>query len=83
MDYQWISTLGRGAHGTVSLVMQLKSKKYFAMKHIFLDDLEEGELDNPMNEVNLLKKLKHPNIIQYHECRQQNNKLVIVMDYAE
>ena len=33
------------------------------------------------NEVNLLSKLRHPNIIDYHKARENKNKLEIYMEY--
>ena len=36
-----------------------------------------------MLEVNLLKNLKHPNIVEYKESFLTPNQLVIIMEYCE
>ena len=73
MNYRRIKTLGRGAQGTVSLVYQIETKRKFTMKSIPFGNLKKRESENPINEVNLLKKLKHPNIIQCYGCGEENN----------
>ena len=45
--------------------------------------LEEKEQTNCMLEVNLLKNLKHPNIVEYKESFLSPNSLIIVMEYCE
>ena len=45
--------------------------------------LSEKEQNNCMLEVNLLKNLKHPNIVDYKESFLTPNQLVIVMQYCE
>ena len=45
--------------------------------------LEEKEQTNCMLEVNLLKNLKHPNIVEYKESFLSPNQLIIVMEYCE
>lgn len=38
---------------------------------------------NPINEMQLLKSLEHENIIKYNQSFIENNKLIIIMEYAE
>ena len=55
--------------------MQTSTKKYFAMKKINMDQLSEEEKENPMHEVNVLKGLTHPNIVQYHDTIEKDGEL--------
>ena len=45
--------------------------------------LEEKEHMNCMLEVNLLKNLKHPNIVEYKESFLTQSQLIIIMEYCE
>lgn len=61
-DYQIINQIGHGAHGAVYKVLCLKSKLYKALKKI---DLKSGKnRQNFINEVLILERLSHPNIVQ-------------------
>ncbi|KRX01524.1 Protein kinase-like domain [Pseudocohnilembus persalinus] len=54
------------------------------MKIIDVSKLDRKQKEDALNEVKLLKQLKHPFIIQYRESfMDQNRYLCIVMDYAE
>ena len=43
----------------------------------------EGFAVDPLNEVKVLKSLDHPNIIQHYDSFIHNNKLCILMEYAD
>ncbi|KAM3133981.1 hypothetical protein pb186bvf_013947 [Paramecium bursaria] len=77
-QYNRIRKIGKGNYGDVWLVED-KDHQQFAMKRI--DTL--FQTIDPQNEVNVIKVLKHPNIIKYYDSFQHNNKLCIVMEYAE
>jgi serine/threonine protein kinase len=48
------------------VVHRLEGKKYIAKK-VILEGLSDKEQEGCMLEVNLLKNLKHPNIVAYKE----------------
>ena len=52
------------------------------MKRISLMQ-EESKFHSPLNEAKLLQSLDHPNIIKYYETFIHNDKLCIVMEYAD
>ena len=67
MKYKVIQKLGDGAYGTVYLAINLMTKAKVAMKKI--NKVKENEIDDMeiKNEINILKKLDHPNIVKILE----------------
>jgi len=57
-------------------------KEYIAKK-ILLGSLQKGEQEAAMMEVNLLKNLKHPNIVAYKTSFISQGILIIIMEYCE
>ena len=47
--------------------------------------MSEKEKQNIVSEVNILKDLHHPNIVQYYDriIDKQNKKIFIIMEYCE
>ena len=45
--------------------------------------MSKRERRDALNEIFVLSKLNHPNIIKYHESYEQKNILFIVMEYAD
>lgn len=50
------------------------------MKKIFITTTQEQQCKN---EISILKKINHPNIIKYYESLIQKNKLYLILEYAE
>ena len=55
------------------------------MKEITVDHEDENTAElltaSFENEVNLLSRLEHPNIIDYYQCKRNKNTLQIYMEY--
>ena len=66
--YKKISTLGRGFYGTVLLIQELESKKFYAMKKIFI----ENENESDVKEIEILKFIQHPNVVQYYDTFKED-----------
>ena len=67
-DYEIIKTLGEGAFGEVHLVKHNLTKAIRAMKVIKkMDDFENNNDQDLLNEINVLKKIDHPNVIKIFE----------------
>ena len=56
--------LGQGSFGTVYLVKHLQLQRYYAMKVIKKKTKTAAEEESLMNEINILRKLDHPNILK-------------------
>ena len=91
--YKIIKELGRGAFGAALLVTRHTDNKNFVMKKIDLQNMPPQEKKAAEIEVNVLKKLKHQNIVKYVESgfeesqrsgnsRFRTSHLLIVMEFA-
>ena len=72
--YKYQSLLGEGSYGKVYLVRANISKKYYAMKTIDINLLNEHQRKEALKEARILKKLDHPNIIKLKEIFNQKAK---------
>lgn len=77
--YELISEIGEGSYGRVVKVKHKKTLEIRAMKIIdktlLTDNMDEDEIEN---EINILKKLDHPNIIKVYEYFDFKSKIFIV-----
>eukprot|EP00727_Mastigamoeba_balamuthi_P001023 m51a1_g10918 putative serine threonine-protein kinase nek1 (1353) ;mRNA; r:92813-97513 len=81
--YDRLKKIGKGSFGTVFLVRERKTGAQCVVKEINVSALQPREQREAMNEIEVLKLLRHPNIIQYNEHFEENGMLYIVMDYAD
>jgi serine/threonine protein kinase len=72
--------LGEGSFGTVFLVTHKQLKVQRALKVI---NKKSRSSSNPVDELELLKKLDHPNIIKIYEYYETKEKWYIVTEYFE
>ena len=67
--YDELDDLGEGAYGVVKKVSLKENPETIrAMKIIPKDMIAEGESISLLNEIKILKKLEHPNIVKIYEC---------------
>ena len=78
--YQLDRKLGEGSFGTVFLVIHKQLKVQRALKVI---NKKTRSSSNPIDELELLKKLDHPNIIKIYEYYETKEKWYIVTEYFE
>jgi serine/threonine protein kinase len=73
--------LGSGAFGKVFMATSVVDKNFkVAIKVISKKKLDD-EVDQLKDEIEILKKLDHPNIIKYYETYENSKYLYIVMEY--
>ncbi|KAA6395201.1 MAG: putative serine/threonine-protein kinase Nek1, partial [Streblomastix strix] len=75
--------IGRGSFGAAMLVSRKETNQQFIMKEINITQLSEKEQQESLNEIALLQKLNHPNIVKMHESFVDAGLLCIIMDYCE
>ena len=75
--------LGFGAFSKVYKGVDLKNGDFVAIKQISLEGLPEDDKDNMVQEIDLLRNLKHKNIVKYLGSYRTKSHLYIILEYAE
>ncbi|KAJ3322866.1 Serine/threonine-protein kinase Sgk1, partial [Blyttiomyces sp. JEL0837] len=79
-DFEVHKVLGRGKYGTVLLCSQKSTNKIYAIKVI---NREEGSSGSNVDlEVEIMKKMKHPFIVNLHVSFESPTRHFLVMDYV-
>ena len=76
-------TLGSGSFGTVYLVKHKQLHRYFAMKAIKKSNKSKIDEEGLMNEINILRKMDHPNILKITDFYSQKNEYDIITEYCQ
>jgi serine/threonine protein kinase len=76
--------LGHGAFGAVYLTTHKQENKKYVARKMKIGP-EPSDLMEKLKEVDLLLKMKHPNIVPYKDYFVQQDKglLILVMEYCE
>eukprot|EP00931_Biecheleriopsis_adriatica_P020251 TRINITY_DN13600_c0_g1_i1.p1 TRINITY_DN13600_c0_g1~~TRINITY_DN13600_c0_g1_i1.p1 ORF type:complete len:645 (-),score=159.25 TRINITY_DN13600_c0_g1_i1:47-1981(-) len=80
--YEDLKVIGRGQYGKAHLVRS-KEDTYHIAKTIELTCLSSKERETALQEVALLRRLDHPNIVAYRDNFFLMDTLVIIMQYCE
>ena len=83
--YKILSEIGRGGMSTVYLAINEKANKPWAVKEVCKDGRQNFEVvrQSLIMEMDLLKKLHHPNLPSISDIIDQDNNFLIVMDYID
>jgi len=79
-QYEFRSELGRGAFSIVYLTVHKATNQHYAVKVINKKDLGKDYEKNLKMEVDILKKVNHPNIIALKELFDTPDKLYLIME---
>lgn len=88
-DFEILQPLGKGGFAKVIKVCSLINHRIYAMKIIDLnnnDKFTTNLLDMEKyynNEIELITKLNHQNIVKYYKSFTENNKIYIIMEYFD
>ncbi|XP_076769998.1 serine/threonine-protein kinase Nek5 isoform X2 [Arvicanthis niloticus] len=77
--FDLIEIIGEGTFGKVYLAKDKSESRHCVIKEISLTKEKEAS----KNEVILLAKIKHPNIVTFFSSFQENSRLFIVMEYCD
>ena len=77
-SYEVVKQLGKGGYGKVYEVKNLKTGEVRACKH--LSKLNIKNLEKFRREIEILKKMDHPNIIKLYEVYESERSLYLVME---
>lgn len=79
--YKILNIVGRGGMSIVYLAMNEKANKQWAIKEIIKNDYRDLAVER--KEIEMMKRLKHPNLPAIVDVIEQKESLLIVMDYIE
>uniref|UniRef100_A0A672H7P8 Serine/threonine-protein kinase Nek2 n=1 Tax=Salarias fasciatus TaxID=181472 RepID=A0A672H7P8_SALFA len=84
-DYEVLYTIGSGSYGKCQKIRRKADGKILVWKELDYGTMAESEKQMLVSEVNLLRELKHPNIVRYYDRIIDRTKttLYIVMEYCE
>lgn len=82
-EYTKLSLIGRGSFGAVWLVRHTKKGgESLVLKEVVTNGLSQSEVRSAKQEINVLKRLSHPNIIGYVTTFEESGTINIVMEFA-
>jgi len=79
-DYQIQETLGKGAYGKVVKALHLPSQEFRAIKIIDTRHMHKEDRIKIFQEIKILSKLDHPNIIKIYEYFNSSRSIYIVTE---
>lgn len=79
--YKILNVIGRGGMSIVYLAMNEKVNKPWAVKEVIKNDDYDYKLE--LQEIEMMKKLKHPHLPSIVDVIEKDDSLLIVMDYIE
>ncbi|KAJ8269854.1 hypothetical protein GJAV_G00107570 [Gymnothorax javanicus] len=84
-DYEVLYTIGSGSYGRCQKIRRKSDGKALVWKELDYGTMAEAEKQMLVSEVNLLRELKHPNIVRYYDriIDRSNTTLYIVMEHCE
>ncbi|XP_076873773.1 serine/threonine-protein kinase Nek2 [Brachyhypopomus gauderio] len=84
-DYEVLYTIGSGSYGRCQKVRRKSDGKTLVWKELDYGTMAETEKQMLVSEVNLLRELKHPNIVRYYDriIDRAHTTLYIVMEYCQ
>lgn len=82
-SYNIKKDLGEGTFGKVVLAVHNDSKEKVAIKMLEKSKIvDDGDRERVSREIQILKILRHPNIVQLYEIIEDSTHLYLVMEYA-
>ena len=82
-DLKYIETLDHGAFGTVIHVIETSTNKDLAVKVINKNNSKQTSINKMKEEISILKKLNHENIVKFIGYFETNNQFLIKMEYIK
>ena len=81
-DFKIHKELGRGSYGIIYKVESAINHQIYVMKKISMKHMKAKHQKEALQEVLILKKMSHPNIIKYYSSFIEEETLYIIMEYA-
>ncbi|KAI3648025.1 hypothetical protein MP228_008246 [Amoeboaphelidium protococcarum] len=83
--YEPLNVIGKGSFGVIRKCRRKSDGQCLVWKEIDYRKMSTNEKKQLVSEVNVLRELKHPNIVRYHEriVDKENCLIFIVMEFCE
>lgn len=83
-EYTVLGAVGKGTFGSVERIRRLSDDRELVWKRMDYGKMGDKEKQQLVQEVNILQKLRHPNIVRYYDriIDRPNALLYIVMEYC-
>ncbi|CCW59751.1 unnamed protein product [Phytomonas sp. EM1] len=81
--YDVIRYLGSGATSDVFLVVNKKNKRLYVLKQISLSNMTEKDRLQIKQEIFVMDKIDHPNVVKFKESFTGDSSVNIIMEYCE
>lgn len=66
-NYELVNHIGKGSFGVVSKVRRKSDGRLLVWKELNYGRMSEKEKQQLVAEVNILRELRHPNIVRYYD----------------
>lgn len=81
-DYELGPQIGKGSFATVYKATYRKTNSLVAIKSVVRSSLTRRLLENLETEINILRTVKHPSIVELIDCLKSRNHIHLVMEYC-
>ena len=81
-NYEIQGKIGEGSFGIINKCRSLKDNGTYVMKSIKIG-FDGGGKNKSLAEARLMQKIRHRNIVRYHDSFMQDNCLYLIMEYCE
>ena len=82
-DYTYVKDIGEGNFGKVKLSILNSTNEQYAIKILNKEKLKTQTKSSSFNEIEIISKLKHPNIIYVDKILEDKENYYIIMEYCE
>ena len=84
-NYEKIVDIGKGSFASVSKIRRKSDGRILVWKEMNYGRMSEKEKQQLVSEVNILRDLKHPNIVRYYDriIDKESSKIYIIMEFCE
>lgn len=84
-NYEKIQEIGKGSFGSVSKIKRKSDGRILVWKELNYGKMSEKEKQQLVSEVNILRELRHPNIVRYYDriIDKERSRIYIIMEYCE
>ncbi|KAJ2237510.1 Serine/threonine-protein kinase [Coemansia sp. RSA 1722] len=81
-DYELGQQIGKGSFATVYKGLNKRTNTLVAIKSVVRSSLTRRLLENLETEINILRTVRHPSIVELIDCLKSRNHIHLVMEYC-